>query len=57
MTWALFKAFDYYLQVFVIVLERETERETETETETETERERVLERPIHKVVLIKEVEV
>ena len=55
MTWALFKAFDYYLQVFVIVLERETERETETETETE--RERVLERPIHKVVLIKEVEV
>ena len=37
MTWVLFKAFDYYLQVFVIVLERETERETETETETETE--------------------
>ena len=41
MTWVLFKAFDYYLQVFVIVLERETERETETETEIETETESI----------------
>ena len=53
MTWALFKAFDYYLQVFVIVLERERQRQRQRQRQ----RERVLERPIHKVVLIKEVEV
>ena len=39
MTWALFKAFDYYLQVFVIVLERERQRERQRQRQRQRERE------------------
>ena len=41
MTWVLFKAFDYYLQVFVIVLERETERDRDRDRDRDRERESI----------------
>ena len=41
MIWVLFKAFDYYLQVFVIVLERERERQRQRQRQTETETESI----------------